>query len=419
MTETDPTQLAEIITSAAATIFDQQHNGISNSYTRFESAIQQTLQQRLTSRTGQRWVRELPLPNQENRSFWKSQRIDLALQPSAATSPTALLEVKVLEQYQRNRRYGHEFPYLFYGCPLADAGAPQQPQLEARLQELGRPDTPENRQWLCTSLQRTAPATMINGELRFLHQDEGALLYDLTKMLSHDKSGNTPLFQLLYLLTYTSGSQQVWEQVHQTSHLQERISGLYNSFHDQARRSNRFCLYDGPQDSTPALQTPYRSFSTSVLQQGLGIQRWQHQGRMIERTITLLLLHHQPDQPFGITWQTAGTAASAPAPAAQSGLRYGVFDLETKYAASEVGGWQHADRMGVSIAVLYDSATGQYHTYREHELPDMLDRMQKLDLVVGFNNLRFDNKVLSAYTDLDLNSLPTLDLLKAAKGPEV
>ena len=35
--------------------------------------------------------------------------------------------------------------------------------------------------------------------------------------------------------------------------------------------------------------------------------------------------------------------------------RYGVLDIETRYSADEVGGWSRADRMGVSIACVYDS----------------------------------------------------------------
>ena len=35
--------------------------------------------------------------------------------------------------------------------------------------------------------------------------------------------------------------------------------------------------------------------------------------------------------------------------------RFGVIDIETRYSAEEVGGWGRADRMGVSIACVYDS----------------------------------------------------------------
>ena len=42
----------------------------------------------------------------------------------------------------------------------------------------------------------------------------------------------------------------------------------------------------------------------------------------------------------------------------------------------------------------------------------MIKDLQKLDLVIGFNNKRFDNQVLSAYTVFNLASLPTLDIME-------
>jgi DEAD/DEAH box helicase domain-containing protein len=96
--------------------------------------------------------------------------------------------------------------------------------------------------------------------------------------------------------------------------------------------------------------------------------------------------------------------------------RYGVFDVETKRSASEVGGWHRAERMGVSIAVLYDSGLDRYCTFREEEIGKLIARLRQLDLVVGFNNKRFDNRVLSAYTSYDLHSLPTLDILEEVKN---
>ncbi len=40
--------------------------------------------------------------------------------------------------------------------------------------------------------------------------------------------------------------------------------------------------------------------------------------------------------------------------------RYGVFDVETRRSAAEVGGWNRAEKMGISIAVLYDSGPDQF-----------------------------------------------------------
>jgi DEAD/DEAH box helicase domain-containing protein len=96
--------------------------------------------------------------------------------------------------------------------------------------------------------------------------------------------------------------------------------------------------------------------------------------------------------------------------------RYGVFDIETRRSAAEVGGWHRAERMGVSVAVLYDSGPDEYLTFQEEEMGELIARLRQLDLVVGFNNKRFDNLVLSAYTSFDLHSLPTLDILEEVKN---
>ena len=96
--------------------------------------------------------------------------------------------------------------------------------------------------------------------------------------------------------------------------------------------------------------------------------------------------------------------------------RYGVFDLETKRSAAEVGGWHRAERMGISVGVVFDGESGEYHVYREDAIAQLVAHLRRLDLVVGFNNSRFDNKVLSAYTGVDLAALPTLDILQEVRG---
>ncbi len=92
--------------------------------------------------------------------------------------------------------------------------------------------------------------------------------------------------------------------------------------------------------------------------------------------------------------------------------KFGVFDVETQKSAQEVGGWHRADLMRVSVAVLYENHGRQCTTYTEATVPEMIERLFALDLVVGFNNKRFDNKVLSAYTDRDLALLPSFDILE-------
>ena len=87
------------------------------------------------------------------------------------------------------------------------------------------------------------------------------------------------------------------------------------------------------------------------------------------------------------------------------------FDLETQKSAEEVGGWDKIGQMGMSVGVTYSSSRGSYAIYGEKQVDDLIRELQRADLVVGFNNLRFDYEVLHGYTALDLRQLPTLDML--------
>jgi DEAD/DEAH box helicase domain-containing protein len=87
------------------------------------------------------------------------------------------------------------------------------------------------------------------------------------------------------------------------------------------------------------------------------------------------------------------------------------FDLETQMSAEEVGGWDKISAMRMSIGVTYSTARGGYKIYGEPQVNDLIQELQRADLVVGFNNLRFDYEVLHGYTTLDLRQLPTLDMM--------
>jgi len=64
------------------------------------------------------------------------------------------------------------------------------------------------------------------------------------------------------------------------------------------------------------------------------------------------------------------------------------------------------------VAVLYEDESHQFFTFTEETIGELIERLFALDLVVGFNNKRFDNKVLSPYTTSDLGRLPSLDILE-------
>jgi DEAD/DEAH box helicase domain-containing protein len=103
-------------------------------------------------------------------------------------------------------------------------------------------------------------------------------------------------------------------------------------------------------------------------------------------------------------------APAAPAP------RVVVFDLETQRAAADVGGWHNAHLMRLALAVTWDSRERRSESFRETDVDALLAKLGGADLVVGFNVLGFDYRVLRGYTDRDLAALPTFDLLDAVRA---
>jgi DEAD/DEAH box helicase domain-containing protein len=97
----------------------------------------------------------------------------------------------------------------------------------------------------------------------------------------------------------------------------------------------------------------------------------------------------------------------------QKKIHHCILDIETQRSAEEVGGWHMAHRMGISCAVLYDSRSDSYLEFYEDQSVQLIDILKTFDLVIGFNIKRFDYNVLRGYTDFDLNTLPTLDLLES------
>ena len=87
------------------------------------------------------------------------------------------------------------------------------------------------------------------------------------------------------------------------------------------------------------------------------------------------------------------------------------FDLETQKTADEVGGWSKADRMRVSVAVIYSTALQDFVVYQEKDVLRLISDLMKADLIVGFNVRGFDYTVLKPYTPVDLRKLPTVDML--------
>jgi len=88
------------------------------------------------------------------------------------------------------------------------------------------------------------------------------------------------------------------------------------------------------------------------------------------------------------------------------------FDLETQHLADEVGGWNNIHRMGLAVAVTYSSTDATFCRFTEDDAGELVAELQRADLVVGFNVVRFDYQVLQPYTQVPLQTLPTVDMMQ-------
>jgi len=134
-----------------------------------------------------------------------------------------------------------------------------------------------------------------------------------------------------------------------------------------------------------------------------------HTGGRVERNEKFAPDFLLPSSRLAIKWPRGQISFPPRVEALMKNIAY--FDLETQKSAEEVGGWDKISRMGMSIGVIYSTTQGTYKIYSEKQVGDLITDLQRADLVVGFNNLRFDYEVLHGYTSFDLRQLPTLDML--------
>ena len=100
----------------------------------------------------------------------------------------------------------------------------------------------------------------------------------------------------------------------------------------------------------------------------------------------------------------------------QQETTYAVLDIETRYSAQEVGGWGNCHRMGVSFAVVFDSRDREFVTFDQDQTSELGRFLETFSLVVGFNLLKFDYRVLQGLSDYDFPSLSTLDMLREVEA---
>ena len=97
------------------------------------------------------------------------------------------------------------------------------------------------------------------------------------------------------------------------------------------------------------------------------------------------------------------------------------FDLETQMWSSEVeGGFSNIPAFGMSLAVTWDDGN-DFRVWLEKDAGDLVQHLEKADKVIGFNSVRFDYGVLSAYVPnvhelLDVKSFDIFTDLESRLG---
>lgn len=90
-----------------------------------------------------------------------------------------------------------------------------------------------------------------------------------------------------------------------------------------------------------------------------------------------------------------------------------VFDLETQKYSYEVGGWDNAKDMLLSIAVVYDIKEDKMLIFNENNVNSLISLLLSSDIVIGYNIKEFDYKVLSRYDKRfeNIDNIKTFDIL--------
>lgn len=88
-----------------------------------------------------------------------------------------------------------------------------------------------------------------------------------------------------------------------------------------------------------------------------------------------------------------------------------VFDLETQRSFQDVGGRDQMHRLGMSVGVVYSFEDDRFHAFGEERVGELVAMLQRAELVVGYNLLGFDYRVLQGYQQTSWDTVPTLDLM--------
>lgn len=88
-----------------------------------------------------------------------------------------------------------------------------------------------------------------------------------------------------------------------------------------------------------------------------------------------------------------------------------VFDLETQRAFQDVGGRLQTRQLGLSVGIVWSFKDETFTAYFERDVARLVEVLTGAELVIGYNLLGFDYEVLKGYVDVELERIPTLDIM--------
>lgn len=78
----------------------------------------------------------------------------------------------------------------------------------------------------------------------------------------------------------------------------------------------------------------------------------------------------------------------------------------------EVAGWSRVDKTLISYGVIFDYANSKIRVYDESNVAELIERINSADVVVGFNHINFDYKVLSQYGQINTSAIRDYDIFQ-------
>jgi len=90
-----------------------------------------------------------------------------------------------------------------------------------------------------------------------------------------------------------------------------------------------------------------------------------------------------------------------------------VIDIETKKAA---GAREDHHNLGIAVVGVYDYLKDEFLAFEEHEIAKLEELILKRNLIVGFNIIDFDYRVLQPHLkSVKLEDVPTLDIIEEVR----